>query len=220
MRHSPSLYLAIGDSITVGVAASPGRGYAKLVTGTLARAGPAWTLSRAARKGATSKEALFWTVFSPRVRLLIRYARVITLLIGGNDLLYAYLASRFTRRPLILSSAVAAYRRNLHLILYQIRHHSPAPVFLLNQYNPFPRSTFATAWVDAFNSQTADTADRWGIPLINLHELFTGRETGWIDGYRNGSLSDIPLIGPKPIHPNNAGHQAIADAVAATVLHE
>jgi lysophospholipase L1-like esterase len=89
---------------------------------------------------------------------------------------------------------------------------------LLNQYNPFPASALSGTWVGAFNQQTAEVADRWEATLIDLHEWFAGQEPWWIDGYKTGSLDDISLVGPKPIHPNDHGHQAIANALLAAVL--
>ncbi|PTM58499.1 SGNH/GDSL hydrolase family protein [Desmospora activa] len=216
MRHS--YYLAIGDSITVGVGASPGQGYAPLAVRSLKNTGVPLKLLRAARKGAISREVLAWTTLSPRLRAWIRQAQVISILIGGNDLLRAFLAFRLTQRPAVLTSTLLSYRANLHRIITHIRQLTPVPVFFLNQYNPFPRSPFAANWIDAFNRQIAGTADNWGIPLVDLHDLFLGQEPQWIDGFRTGSLSDVPLLGSKPIHPNNRGHQAIAAVVAATIL--
>lgn len=216
MRHSH--YLAIGDSITVGVGASPGRGYAPLAIQALKKTGVPWKLWRAARKGATSRDVLAWTAHSPYLHHRIQRAQVITLLIGGNDLLRTFLLFRLNRRSTVLTSALLSYRANLHRIISHIRLLSSAPVFLLNQYNPFPHSSLATTWMDSFNRQITVTADDWGLSLVDIHDQFSGKEHQLIDGFRTGTLADLPLIGNKPVHPNNRGHQVIAAAVVTAIL--
>lgn len=206
----PFFYTALGDSITAGYNAPRRRGYAHRLTKLLKHQGLPTKLNTVCQKGWTSRDLLQASAF-PTVRLAIRHAQLITVYVGGNDLLYALVKYLLTRNSRVFDQTITTYGSNLQHLYTRIRKLSPVPVFALNLYNPFPYSALPSTWVPALNQMTADVSAQWGINVVNIYESFLGMEPLLIDGYQTGRLEDyVPVIAKNPIHPNEQGHDRIS----------
>lgn len=213
--NKPLLYTAIGDSLTVGVGSgfAPGfaQTYACLTEKTLHRR---VCLSTFARSGATSKDVLKF-LENPRVRESIRAASILTISVGGNDLIQAGKLWIETKNESILHGMFTECMRNVSQLLKQIHAIKKAPnesapthsehsyiIRMLDLYNPLTEVPLASRWVRNFNSQLrASSASKPNTRITNLYPIFKGREQ--------------ELLSADKIHPNPQGYQVIAENLHA-----
>lgn len=199
------LYAALGDSITHGYSATRDNSkYVSLVQASLAKHQPV-NLFLHAKPGWTSRQLLKSALKVPDV--IWDEARLITIMIGGNDLLHAvpWLLDGNSSRVMKVAEKV---RNNLAELVHLVRR--PGAIILLGTlYNPFPNSFLAEEYTEAINKSIRSVAQREKVHLADVRKHFNRRENEFVDGYRQGKIRDIRLIG-NPIHPNDEGHQAIA----------
>ncbi len=228
------LYLALGDSLSVGVGASnePLRGWVGLVSAAL----PEWDLLNLGVSGDDSRELLFGGPLDEGLRQIAMRAAdaepgnevaAITLEIGGNDLLDIYFSlvipgncpsvvEALQREACVsaLDSALAAYRSNLTETLDRLIEAAPeTPIFLMTLFNPFSggASVIDEMGVLALEGQE-ETAFPKGMNDV-IREV--GDEAGvtvveWYDLFL-GKQSEY--ISFDLIHPNDTGHAVMAAAV-------
>ncbi|SFS59600.1 GDSL-type esterase/lipase family protein [Marininema halotolerans] len=214
MTTSSYLYVALGDSIAEGHSAPNLQGFASQLTQHLNdHVGP-FTLVNFGKKGLTSgRLASFLSSTSPHTHA-VNQSSLTTLNIGGNDLLYAYVKFFLFGNPSIYGRTVQTYKNNLHHIYKQIRQFSRSPLYMFNQYNPFPHSRTANTWIPLFNKATTEVSNTWNVTVIDIEKIFRNRESKLINQYRTGRLTDIRFgSGSYPVHPNRLGHQMIAEAI-------
>lgn len=202
------LYAALGDSITYGYSASEDeRSFVARVRRALARqtkvslytcAKPGWTSKQLSRAVRRTPECI-WDE-----------AKVVTILIGGNDLLWAapWLVES---NPGHMMKVAGRLYDNLTEVVECVSRRT-STVILCTIYNPFPNSVLATEYTHALNRSIRRVAERHHLRLVDLDTVFQGREEAFIDGYQRGQIRDIKFRG-NPVHPNDAGHQRIARAV-------
>lgn len=206
-QQDETTYLSLGDSLAAGVGASdPSEtGYAPLYRDALAReAGREVRLVQLGVGGETSASLVggYPDGDSQLVRAeeVLREApgAVATLSVGGNDLLRVADAPDAERE-----AAVARLGRNVDLILGTLRGASePAPrVTVLALYDPLPGSP-SGSWVERANAEIRRVAREHGTRVAAADRAFRGREA--------------ELLSPDGIHPNDAGHRALAEAAART----
>jgi acyl-CoA thioesterase I len=199
----------LGDSISAGVGAShPLAGYA-------ARLGPAkviakdgWT-SRRLLKEARKQSERMW-----------KAAENVLILIGGNDLVWnlPYFLSVKTRER-ALQKILREYEDNLRSLCALLAPLIRGKLILVSLYNPLPNSDFAKKAVLRMNEVIRKTAVQYKARFVDLFPRFEGRQSVLIDGYKRGVLSDMRLFGSNPIHPNDKGHQVIAEAILEEAIN-
>lgn len=130
----------------------------------------------------------------------VKSANIITLDIGGNDLLGSDFKTESLRLCLI------DYKNNLSKILTKIRFYNPnSPLYMMDIYNPYPpthpKRALADKWIPIFNEnihRIGSNPNYKVFGITNVYNAFQGHENEytWID-----VLGDI--------HPNKLGHQII-----------
>ena len=227
------LYLALGDSLSAGIGASDelSLGWVALVNDAL----PGWELRSLGVPGDDSRELLLG---GPQDRGLRDIAdrvidaeagnagAVITLEIGGNDLLDIYFGlvipgdcpsvTESLERDFCVSaleSALATYRANLAETLRRLTEATDAPIFLMTLYNPFSggastvdeigvlalEGLAGTPLPEGLNDVIREVGAEAGVTVVEWYELFLGKQREYI-------AQDL-------IHPNDTGHAVMADAV-------
>ncbi len=232
------LYIALGDSLSAGIGASDaGRSFVGLVHASL---GPAYELMNLGVPGATSQDLLNGGKLDQAVQEITQRkadsnpnnkVRLVTLEIGGNDLLSIYFglvqtgdcpdvatSLQKTRCVDALRSALDGFRPNLTAALDRLRQADPSlRIMLLTLYNPFGyvpglaelsdlslEGKPNTPFPEGLNDVIRDVArGRDDVTVVDLYPLFQGRTPG--------------LISPDRIHPNDAGYNVMADAVIAAI---
>jgi lysophospholipase L1-like esterase len=223
-------YVAIGDSLAFGVGTEvpAEQGYVALAHASLStsdRYGDSGLdLLNLSVPGATSSDLLLeggqldLAIDEIESRSEANAVEIISIDIGGNDLLaLAAATSPCINDPAadacleFLGQTLEALQSNLHTVLQRLREAAPtAGIFVLNLYNPFSgtgdvREGLADLGVQQLNGVVgAVVADEsLGARLGDVFQLFRGRGNQWIAG--------------DGLHPNEQGHQVLAEVLLATI---
>jgi lysophospholipase L1-like esterase len=222
------LYTALGDSIGFGLFAPIGDGYVPTydrlveadsgaVVNRINLSVPGWTSSDLLR--AIKGNLLF--------RLSVATSTIVTVNIGGNDLLGGRSAYKDRRcggadNQDCLKTGVAVFKANFNAILAEVRSLRGSRntiIRTMDVYNPFVNEDRAqNTWpndqgndfqvfkpyLDAINGQIAETATARNIPYARVYMAFNG-PNGDIDP------SNLGLLAFDGLHPNGRGHRLIAN---------
>lgn len=199
------LYVALGDSVTYGYSSTNhtksyvarfARGISKQEkVNVFLHARPGWTSTKLLKVTKSLQPSLF------------DEAKLVTLMVGGNDLLRS--------SPFLLNGNHAhlmkvadRYYQNLLEIVDMVKR--PQSKFIIaTLYNPFPNSMLAAEYTKLVNDCVRRVARRYRLLIADVDAKFEGREERFVEGYRRGNIRDFRIVG-NPIHPNDAGHGAIA----------
>lgn len=209
------IYTALGDSITYGYSASsPELAYPRKVITALRSSYHDAYGHLLARPGWSSLSLLYAIERNP---FAIRNSTVISIWIGGNDLIYAGLAGLQGGIKDTVEKALHGYKQDVMMIVEKIRSISKARIILCTQYNPFPNSLLAVQAIARLNHITSATAARQRTLLAPVHQWFAGKQAYLISNYSGGRI-DRKLPRPLPIHPNDLGHQIIAHELIPYIM--
>ncbi|MFD2617874.1 GDSL-type esterase/lipase family protein [Terrilactibacillus laevilacticus] len=202
---SPLNYVAIGDSLTVGVGSTiftPGfvERYKKLTEQALNRPLAVVTF---AKKGATSSQIYLTFDFPPLLNAL-KHAELITLTAGGNDFIQAGKQFLRTRNTGFLYHALNTSMANIKrmiIIIHQMTQNQYHPIMIriLNLYNPFPQIPEINDWITLFNQQLLTLSHPPYIQIADIYHAFLGHER--------------ELLFIDHIHPNPRGYEVMAQTV-------
>lgn len=194
-------YMALGDSLSAGYGAVPAtQGFVYLLyqSGVFDTV-PNTLFANAAVPGATSRHVLEHQ--TPQATEAFR-PTVITLTVGGNDLLR------------ILNGAdpylvLAEFSNNLTQILSRLRTELPdARIYIGNLYT-ISEIPGADQIVPQFNQILAQIAGAFQVPVADVYGEFYGR-SGLLLIERHGA-------GQYEVHPTNAGYRTMAKAFEAVI---
>lgn len=199
-------YIALGDSLTVGVGASlfaPSfvSYYARLTEHTLRK--PV-CINVYAKSGIETDDVLM-IVEDDTLHETIKQANIITLSAGGNDLIHASGSLQSIGSNEELVQSLKECRENIaHIvgIIKELKRNCGKPyiIRLLNLYNPFPHIRLADKWIHLFNQTLNGFDDGQLIRVANIYSVFKGKEN--------------QLLSRDGIHPNDRGYQAIAKCLS------
>lgn len=189
-------YTAIGDSLTEGIGALGKENNFVEIFFRYVRKTSSCQVFNLGKSGMVSQELLDQLKTNEQVRSIIRPSDIVTVSIGGNDLIEATQVS-FTLTDIFQSGERMI--RNVAQILQMIRDLSPnAHIFLLGLYTPNvpnnPWMPAAGTFLKRFNRRYEEVANEAGVKMINPFNL----------------LSSNPCMFADEIHPNNEGYALIA----------
>lgn len=204
------LYVALGDSVTYGYSATNNRrSYVQRIARSLSKqervnvylhAKPGWTSARLLKSVKSVQPSIF------------DEAKLTTLMVGGNDLLRS--------SPFLLNGnhshlmkVADRYYQNLTNIV-ELAYRPGTRFIIATLYNPFPNSVLAEEYTGLVNDCVRRVARRYNLLLADIAARFDGKEFRFVEGYKRGSIRDFRIRG-NPIHPNDAGHGAIAQGFLA-----
>lgn len=203
LNYSPPKYLALGDSLAVGIGAFWGNSYTRLYYN--------WLINkvRSAHLDYSNLGVIMWTskdllnavTNNNNFRREIINSTIITIDIGGNDIL------RHRYSPDNLYQALENYKHNLYTTLYEIRClNKHAQIYLMDIYNPYPLGhethEISESWVTHFNSiiwSTMSIEEFKIAGIASVYSAFKGKEY------------DYTLIKYNNIHPNTLGYRIISE---------
>jgi lysophospholipase L1-like esterase len=225
-------YIALGDSLSAGVgASSPETTFVALVRTHL---GPDVELINLGHSGDTSDDLLQAGKLDEALTAITTRAedadpsndvRLVTLEIGGNDLLGIYFSQVQTgvcpdvetalSKPECtetLRNALDTFRPNFETMLQGLEESAPGvPLIVMTLYNPFDflgelgelgvlslDGLAGTAFPEGLNDIIREVAAEHGVPVADVYSAFKGRTASLL-------FSDF-------IHPNDAGYRVMADA--------
>jgi lysophospholipase L1-like esterase len=196
-------YVALGDSLTVGVGASflaPGF-VGRYISLTEKELNKHVAADIYARSGIETGGVLT-IVESPALHEKIKRANIITISAGGNDLINASQEFAESGDPTELAESVKECYSNMVKIMSIIHGLKkacgvPYRIYLLNLYNPLPQIPLADKWVRLFNRHLNSFDNGSTIRVADIYSAFKGRQ-------------DELLSRRDHIHPNDLGYQEIA----------
>ncbi|MEK3938084.1 MULTISPECIES: GDSL-type esterase/lipase family protein [Bacillus] len=197
-------YVAIGDSLTVGVGARLfGGGFAERYQWMLEKKTQASVeLSVFAKSGLTTDQILQLFKRSD-VRRAIAPADIITITGCGNDLVQAVQQYEEGEDEKKLLQATLHCQANFSKMIQEIAHikrgQQPYCVYLMNLYNPFPQIPIAGRWLQQYNHQLRLLAANPHVEVVDVYRAFEGHERDYL------SIDQF--------HPNHKGYEAMAKAL-------
>ena len=197
-------YTAIGDSLTTGFGALPGNGFVPVYRRMAeARLRSSVVYRNLGVNGLTTAGLEQRLRGNAEYRRSLQGADIITLSIGGNDLIQAAKASAKQpgSSPKVLYTALQECRENFSEImgmLWQLKMGSRNPyiIRIVGLYNPYPRLNEATDWVMQFNRYAS--------------QYYT-RNCGFASIYNSFAGNEEELLSIDHIHPNKRGYYVIAE---------
>lgn len=213
-------FVALGDSIAFGLGSSTGRGYIYYFRDFVAAVRPDSdvTVSKRAVPGARSQDllSLLQNDDLPGTRTLVQGADIVTISIGGNNLLRCSSDNYRNFDTGCAMQNTAQFETDWPAILEEIRARigSRARLYVITLYNPYPGDAAGYAVVDPYvrriNAAIADPGLQaaYNYAVIDVYADFSGKnaQTGaWnVCGYTH-------FCDPGPdVHPTDAGHAEIA----------
>ncbi|CAI6029650.1 Spore germination lipase LipC [Paenibacillus sp. JJ-100] len=198
-------YVAIGDSLTVGTGALLGTGFvpiyrrmAEMNLRTFV------SMENLGVNGLTTGEMLQMVNAHPRVRQALREADIITISIGGNDLIRTFKASGGIPSASKMTQVLGETRHHVSQVMRQIRQLKGDHKYFVRSiglYNPYPQSTEAAYWVRQYNSYL-NGAGSGNYACVQVYDRFAGRER--------------ELLFWDRVHPNARGYRVIAEQLNRT----
>jgi lysophospholipase L1-like esterase len=226
--QSTVLYTGLGDSIGFGLFASIGDGYVPTYERLVeADSGASVNAINLSVPGWTSSDLLGAIRGNFLFRLSVATSTIVTVNIGGNDLLGGRGAYKDRNcggadNQDCLRAGLATFGANFNAILAEVRALRGSRntiIRTMDVYNPYVNEDRAQdtwpndqgndfqvlkPYLDAINGQIAATAAARNIPCARVYMAFNG-PNGDIDP---GNLGLLAFDG---LHPNGRGHRLIAD---------
>ncbi|CAM4445491.1 SGNH/GDSL hydrolase family protein [Paenibacillus tarimensis] len=198
------IYAAIGDSLTAGVGAPEGCGFApRYRQAAQVHLRQPVQLAAVGVPGIDASSLARLLQSDPELHMLLRQARIISLTIGGNDLIAAAKAYLIDEDPSHFERALKAFKPSYGSIIRQltgVKNGTGASriVRIANLYNPFPGHPVAVRWVARFNTYIQECAKgHHNLAVADLHRLVSGNVNR--------------VLAPDRVHLNARGYQLMAE---------
>ncbi|MBL0387226.1 hypothetical protein JJB07_11250 [Tumebacillus sp. ITR2] len=204
--------IALGDSITAGVGGKWGRGYPTHLAKRLEEKYPDLLMVNWGIPGLTIPRLTQALQKGDHLYDKLAAADWIVMTIGGNDIINHFPKNFSETAKLNLRGETLA--RELDLLLTTLISLTKCPIYLGDLYNPFPQSTAAEQIIGALNEHHLEPLSRRykNLHLVRLSTVLRGLESRTIQYYKTGTIQDMKRFFRRPIHPNDEGHEKIADA--------
>lgn len=211
---SSTKYTALGDSIAVGVGATNNYGYVYYFRDFLSRSGSV-ELRNKALSGIRSTDLLTQLTIDGSARLAVRTAQVVTISIGGNNLLRCASNNYTTLDTACAASGVAAFKSDWPKILSQIRGSigSKAKLYVMTLYNPYkgndPNYATADAYIGQINAEIQNSTYRsaYSYKDADIYADFQGQFGG--GNWKICAWTHFCEATRDP-HPTDGGHDEIS----------
>ncbi|MGM0212601.1 SGNH/GDSL hydrolase family protein [Enterococcus sp. AZ109] len=173
-------FVALGDSLTQGVGDETNRGgFVPLVADSLKNEYSISTVQTEnfGVSGERSDQILKRLSKDEDLQRSLESADMITLTVGGNDLLQAFQKNMTATSAKKFNSSIKKYQKNVEKILTETRKlNKDAPIYILGIYNPyylnFPdideMQQVVDNWNDATEELTEDTRNSYFVPINDL----------------------------------------------------
>ncbi|WP_349407332.1 GDSL-type esterase/lipase family protein [Pseudalkalibacillus sp. SCS-8] len=203
MEAKPLKYVAIGDSLTLGIGSMFRPDFVTLYMQSLeAACNRKVEKSTFAKNGATTAKILRLCE-KRKVIKAIKEADVITITAGGNDLKKVARKYMTSKDHTIIKRAIERSINNIHKLLQEIKfikkgQTKPYFIRIVGLYNPYPKLEFSEKWIRLFNSKVKKVETEH-IKVVDIFDVFKseGRRVLSFDG----------------LHPNKDGYKMIAEAL-------
>jgi hypothetical protein len=220
-HHDCFQYTALGNSIAFGVGASfnvndteqHGYGYVYYFRDFLETIFPYVNLINFADTGFNSSELLHQLQTDEDTREAVKKADLITISVGGADLLDCTFPVPSPDPTACLEKAVTTFAQNWPLIMREIRKsiRSHAEIFVMTVYNPFiggtPFFNMAEPFIQGINAVIKANRSTFHYNVVDVHADFLGQFTNTTQPKVCIWTHSCRALDP---HPTDCGHLEIA----------
>ncbi|WP_027415678.1 GDSL-type esterase/lipase family protein [Aneurinibacillus terranovensis] len=176
-------YTALGDSIARGIGATKQYGYVYFFRDFLQKKHGDIHLSNRAISGIKSSVLLAQLKFDPITRYAVKNAEVITISIGGNNLLVGARANYYSISDSRANTGVVNFKKDWLKILHEIRQgiKSNAKIYTMTIYNPFKGDDenykVANNYIHQINAEIRDQTliANYNYKIADVYNDFKGR---------------------------------------------
>ncbi|MCM2997300.1 GDSL-type esterase/lipase family protein [Paenibacillus cellulositrophicus] len=200
-------YTAIGDSLTVGFGALPGNGFVPVYRGMAEQHVREFVAYENFGVNGLTTSGLYEHISrNGAMRQAIKQAEIITISIGGNDLIRAAKSAPFgSKASQHFNQALSQCKTNVSGVLRTINQlkgggQRPYIIRAVGLYNPYPQVEEAGYWVQQYNRFLNGYAGG-NLGVANIYGSFQGRER--------------ELLSLDHLHPNGRGYRVIAEQLNA-----
>lgn len=197
-------YLAMGDSLTVGIGVlflDPGFvEYYRCLSQKILK--KPISFQKHAMSGATTEDVLTM-LNAPIVTEAVNCANIITITAGGNDLINAAKGYLIDKNEERIAQAIKLSGKNISKIVEKIHLLDKQDKYILrlqNLYNPFFDIPIADEAIRAFNSLINSFGRELNVKVADIYSVFKGNEKF--------------LLSPGGVHPNSRGYYQMALALS------
>ncbi|MFC7679732.1 GDSL-type esterase/lipase family protein [Paenibacillus sp. GCM10028914] len=196
-------YTAVGDSLTFGIGALPGSGFVSLYRRMAeAHLQQFVAYENLGINGLTSDELYERVVKDSRFRGHLKDASLITITVGGNDLIRAVKTGGNRPDRDRLDKALIRCQHNISGCLAAIHKlkkggEQPYIIRAVGLYNPYPSWDEAAEYVTRFNKYLFGLSNGSYFRVADIYSRFAGREK--------------EMLSLDGIHPSTKGHRVIAE---------
>lgn len=198
-------YIALGDSLTAGLGASE-TGYLRLQAfvprlTTYLRNEYQVHVENHGIPGITSDQLLLYIQQGPGVKEKLQEADLLTLTIGGNDLIQ--LLRTEDLNPEVIQSTIQQFGQIIETIISEIRRQNEdAPIYVMGLYSPYdaghPLHELGKQSISAYNQELSKRINTFnGVNFVSVYDSFLERGT------------QLTHISKNDIHPNDQGYEVI-----------
>ena len=215
-------YVALGDSIAEGIAASAGYGYVYRLRDALEKVHGQVDLLNVGQGGFTTSDLVTLLDSNRELRDTSRLADLITISIGGNHMLGCARDNFAAVDRDCVAAGVQLFEREWPAILSQLRGIDPTiRILVMSLFNPYtgddPNYTDVEGAIERINGSIRDEQNRalYDYEVVDVHDDFAGRLS-------DGRWKTCAWLGfcetTRDPHPNDAGHDEIARLHMLTYL--
>ncbi|MBU9714136.1 SGNH/GDSL hydrolase family protein [Evansella tamaricis] len=206
-------YTALGDSISAGVGTYLRSGFVGSYKQKLEQHLRVPVQAQTYAKPKITSSQLVYFLRDPRVRLDIAKSHIITINIGGNDLIQANKQFKRQQDPRIFEQAINTLKQNIQIIIDEIgsikkssHFTTPYLIQVIGLYNPYPKLTYSEYWITAINNTLSEmTQTKENTVFVDIHSIFQFNGKG--------------ILSFGGIHPNGKGHDIIAHELLTSYLN-
>lgn len=206
---------AVGDSLTHGVGDTTNQGgYVPLIAQDVAINTDAHvSTSNFGVTGDTSLQIAKRVRTNPKLAEKLKQADVITLTVGGNDLMHVLQKNLLSMNKKDVTVGINKFQVHLRSLIGDIRRDNPnAPIYVFSIYNPFyvyfPNIKMMQSSVHRWNQNTKKTlATLNGTHFVDVENVLSKGSNTAAGSKKDTKKSVNQLIyGKDHFHPNNAGY--------------
>lgn len=230
-------YVALGDSLTEGIGDEMNQGgFVPLISSTLQETFSLNSIEveNYGVAGNRSDQILKRLQEEEDVRKNISASDIITLTVGGNDLMKVIKKNIFGLSVDSFSKPLKKYQDNLSEILTEIQMLNPdAPIYVVGIYNPFyvnfPEITDMQIVVENWNEGTEDIVNEvdnsYFVPVDEVISSGLGQSTSTTSSESSeDNTNDLNIVKNNVLyekdsfHPNNLGYQLMAKEISTEII--
>lgn len=230
-------YVALGDSLTEGIGDEMNQGgFVPLISSTLQETFSLNSIEveNYGVAGNRSDQILKRLQEEEDVRKNISASDIITLTVGGNDLMKVIKKNIFGLSVDSFSKPLKKYQDNLSEILTEIQMLNPdAPIYVVGIYNPFyvnfPEITDMQIVVENWNEGTEDIVNEvdnsYFVPIDEVISSGLGQSTSTTSSESSeDNTNDLNIVKNNVLyekdsfHPNNLGYQLMAKEISTEII--